>query len=207
MKRFWQLPRRSKHAAHRAWPTAALSLAPLVALLGPLAAHAAGPWPQTRQGWYVGFGLGGGGAALHADGTSTSREGAFSGNFRGGYVFNPELALGLESNAWTKEMDGATWTLSVGTAAVTYFPGAQGFYLRGGIGLGTAEVEQQFGNVSVTGSESGFGLTGGLGYEFRVLRTFALAPQVDYSWTTLDDFDFDYVMGALQFNWYFIPKP
>jgi len=165
------------------------------------------PHPNTRgPGWFIGFGIGGGSAGISADGSSSDREGGVAGSFRGGYCFTNELGLGLETNGWSKEDSGVTTTFSTGGATLYYYPASQGLVLRGGLGFGSADVSASSGGVTVSASESGFGFTLGAAYEFRVARTFSIGPQVDYSWMTLDDFDANYFMGALSFDWHFIPK-
>jgi len=183
-----------------------ISIALVVAACVPSLCAAQGPYPSTRQGWLVGFGVGGGAAAVTANGNSSDREGGVAGSFRAGYAFQPQLSLELNSNGWSKEENGATLTFSVATAAVNYYPAQTGLVLRGGIGFGSADATVRVNNVTITGTESGFGFTVGAGYEFRVTRTFALGPQVDFGWMTLDSFDANYVNLGLAFNWYFIPR-
>jgi len=185
-----------------------ISFATLVLLSAVLlpALAAAETHPQTREGWLIGFGVGGGSAGISADGASSDREGGFAASFRAGYAFQPQLSVELDSNGWSKEQDGTTTTFSVGTAAINYYPGAQGIVLRGGVGFGSADVSTQVGSVTLSGSESGFGFLLGAGYEFRVRRTFAIGPQVDFGWMTLDAFDANYVNVGIGFNWYFIPR-
>jgi hypothetical protein len=178
----------------------------LVALLLPSIALAAGPYPQTREGWLVGFGVGGGSAGLTADNVSSDREGGAAGSFRVGYAFQPQLSLELNTNGWTKEQDGVTVSFSVIAAALNFYPGAQGLVLRGGLGGGSGTAQVQVGSLVVKETKSGFGITAGAGYEFRVTRTFAVGPQVDFGWTSLDTFDANYINGCLGFNWYFIPN-
>jgi hypothetical protein len=92
--------------------------------------------PNDRQGWLLGFGIGGGSLGLTSDGASTDREGGAAGFFRVGYAFNPDLSLELNSSAWTKEQDGRTWTFSSGTVAVNYYPGRTGSCCAPGSGPG-----------------------------------------------------------------------
>jgi hypothetical protein len=167
---------------------------------------AADPHPQTREGWLVGFGVGGGSAAISADGSSSDRQGGAAASFRVGYAFQPELSAELNSNGWSKEDAGLTTTFTVTTAAINYYPGAQGVVLRGGVGFGSTSISAKSGGTTVTASESGLGLLVGAAYEFRLGRTFALGPQVEYSYMTLSDFNANYVNLCLGFNWYFIPK-
>lgn len=185
-----------------------LAAAWLVASARPAAAEA---FAQKRDGWFVGFGVGGGTAALTHGGESTDREGAPAGSFRAGFDFSPELGLGLETNGWSKSENvsgggTATTTLSVGAATLYYHPPTNGLVLRGGVGYGTANAKVQFGSTSVSGSESGFGFTVGAQYDFRVRRTFSLGPTVDFGWMTLSDFDANYVNFGLSFDWHFLGR-
>ena len=175
----------------------------LLAGLLPSLCAAQGPHPSTRQGWLVGFSVGGGSAGISTD---SGREGGFAGSFRFGYALQPQLSMELNSNGWTKESNGNTITFGTVTAALNFYPGASGFLVRGGLGWGSATATAQSGNVTISSTETGFGLTAGAAYEFRVTRTFSIGPQVDYGWFTVDSFDGDYVTGSLGFTWYFIPR-
>jgi hypothetical protein len=183
-----------------------ISLALIVATCVPSLCAAQGPHPNTRQGWLIGFAVGGGSSALTSNGNTTDREAGGAGFFRAGYAFRPECSVELNSTSWTKDVDGATWTLSLATAAINYYPGSTGLVLRAGVGVGTADASAKFGNTTVSASTSGFGFTAGAGYEFRVMRTFAIGPQVDFGWATTDEFDFNQINAGLGFTWYFIPR-
>ena len=184
-----------------------VALASLAAAVRPAAAEG---YPQQRGGWFLGFGFGGGTAALTSGGQSTDREGAPTGSFRVGYDLSPEIGLGFESNGWTKSEDIAGETVSttfdVGAATFYYHPPSNGLVLRGGVGYGGAHASLQNGNTTTTSTETGFGLTLGAAYDFRVRRTFSLGPQIDYGWMTLSDFDANYVNFGLSFDWHFIGK-
>jgi hypothetical protein len=92
--------------------------------------------------------------------------------------------------------------------AVNFYPGGQGFLLRGGVGYGTISFSATSDNFTASIHESGFSAVGGIGYEFRVKRTFALGPTVNYSYISTDSFSANWVDGELAFTWYFgVPKP
>lgn len=173
----------------------------------------AGQWPHERQGVLLGFNVGVGSADLdlEVDGfrPSFNRETGGAGSFRFGYAVQPNLVLGLETNAWTKtdESDGVeqTWTFGVAALGLTWFPQQDGgLYLRGGVGIGSASLEIDLGNgYSFNGDDQGLGLTGGLGYEWRLTRRFALGPGVDFGWTDVGDgFSMNWVNFTAGFNWY-----
>jgi hypothetical protein len=177
----------------------------LVALIT-LASSPAGAesYPQLRQGWLVGLGVGAGFADV-TSGNSDPRLG-FAGSFRVGYAFNPTLSLELGSTAWAKVKNGMTTFMSFAGPTVNFYPGAMGLVLRAGVGVGSMDFEYPVGSTTATVSEDGLGLSAGAGYEFRVTRRFALGPQVDITWSHLDHYDTDHINGCLAFTWYFIPQ-
>ena len=160
----------------------------------------AGAHPQTRQGFYIGIGLAAGSADVTSDSQSGSSESGSGGNFRLGYAINPKFAIGLESNTWVHSDATGAGQLGTFTGAVSFFP-AEGLVLRGGFGGGN--------NAGVGDGLSGEVGTGwmlGAGYEFRVLRTFAIGPQIDYNHVSLSYTDFSFTNIGLGMTWYFIPK-
>jgi hypothetical protein len=179
-----------------------LSVIALVLLLP--ASASAGQWPHERDGIVLGFSLGGGSAGVTVFNVSSDRESGFGGGGRIGYAFNPEWAAGLEGNGWTKEVDGESWTFSVGGPAVTFYPGGGGFFVRGGLGVGSIEVAFESGPVTVTASDDGFGFLVGAGYEWRLTRRFALGPEISYAYAKIDDeLSLNYVNTTVGLNWYF----
>jgi hypothetical protein len=199
------MSRTSPVARHCLLALAALGLVTLALSLWPGPAAAEGPWPQTRKGWFIGGGLGGGTAAITHEGESSDREGGAAGSFRAGYAFTPQLGFGLESSAWSKEQEGVTVTFSTGGVALSYYP-AGGLVLRGGVGLGSVKAAASEGNRTVEATESGLGLMAGAAYEFRVLRTFSLGPEVTFGYVKAESFDVNFFNVCLGLNWYFIPK-
>lgn len=184
-----------------------LALAALVLALGALAAPAfAGTHPQNHNGWSIGFGVGGGAAALDIDDVGTTdREGGAMGSFRVGYPLSEKVSLALEGNAWSKTEDDVTVTFSATTIGAAFFP-AEGLVLRGGLGFGSTTASYDAGSVTVSSTESGLGLHAAVGYDFRLARTFALGPQADFGYTTFDGGSANWFGLGLQFNWYFVPK-
>jgi hypothetical protein len=134
---------------------------------GPLAAQRA----QTRDGFWLSVGAGWGSLGCReCDG----REGAFSGNIALGGTLSQRWLLGVSSNGWTKSESGATLTAATLTAAVRFYPSATGgFFLTGGLGIGTLDVA-----ISGLGSDSevGGGALLGLGYDIRIGRNLSLTP-------------------------------
>lgn len=177
----------------------------LAALLLPAPA-AAQPWPQDRaQAWFFGFAMGGGSATFTVEGFDSDREGSFTGALRGGYAFTDQLGLGLETSSWVRSEEDVTVTMSMAAVSLYAYPAA-GLVLRGGVGAGAATVEVERPGPNLEADERGFGISVGGQYEFRVTRTFALGPQADFVWMTLDSVDANYFHGGISVNWYFVPR-
>ncbi len=173
----------------------------LVAALGTVLFHGAvHAYPQTRQGFYFGLGLGAGSADTGFGTTNSPRLSGSAGNFRLGFTLNPKLALGLESNSWLKSAPDGIFALTTITLAASVFP-AEGLVLRAGAGAGA-----EGGAGDGIGGEAGSGLVIGAAYEFRVARSFALGPQVDYNRVKLSFVDRSFVNVGLLMTWYFIPQ-
>lgn len=190
-----------------------------VIILAAAAAHAGEP--PNRTGFFIGFGLGAGNASWDwAAISGDESEGSGVGNFRLGGAVREDLVLGLETWAWAKNwdilLDGTEIaelqiTFAATTFAATYFPGNKGAFIRGGIGFASAktELKSDLGSgASVTfdpGTDTGVALLAATGYEWRLTRKFALAPQVQLVYLGISGDVIDGVLGidgTLQFNWY-----
>ena len=154
-------------------PRMALALAVITACL---AGSALAQQPQPRQlplrhGFWFSGGLGYGSLGCQ---NCSGRTGALSGNISLGGTLSQKLLLGVSTNGWTKSDSGATLTVGTLTAAVRFYPSATGgFFLTGGLGLGTVSA-----GVSGFGSASQTGVAAllGLGYDIPVGRSVSLTP-------------------------------
>jgi hypothetical protein len=156
----------------------------------------------------IGFGVGA--SSLGVEG-GDGREVGGTGSFRIGYSVRPDLVLHFEGNGWSRTFDEpngeVTWTFSTSTASVTWFPGNMGLFARGGIGIGFADVElRPPTGPKLSDDQSGLGFLVAGGYEWRLSRKFALAPEADFFYMDLGS-DFlvesaNSIGGSLNFNWY-----
>ncbi len=167
----------------------------------------AGSHPHERNGFFLGFNLGGGSADVSFKGfESDGREGGGNANFRLGGAIKNDLLLGAESLAWAKDQDGSTVSLSMLNFAVTYYPGDMGFFLRGGIGFASSSFETDLGGgLTLSKDESGFGMAAAMGYEWRLSGKFALGPQVEFAYLNIGGDLVDtanFFDATLGFNWY-----
>ena len=142
----------------------------ILAAFSPRVASAQGH-PQTRQGFWFNGGLGYGSLGCQ---DCSGREGGLSGGIALGGTVSRKLLLGAGTNGWTKSENGATLSVATLTALVRFYPSATGgFFLLGGLGLGTVRAELSgFGSDS----ETGVGALVGLGYDIRVGQNVSLTP-------------------------------
>ena len=151
------------------------AVAALSLLLG--VSVAAAQHPQTRQGFWIGFGLGYGTLGFSCDGGCASdRTGSFSGYLKMGGTISPKLLLGGESSGWTKSEFGTTMTAGNASLAAYFYPmPAGGLFVKGGLGLSSLQI-------SGADAETGFGMTLGTGYDVRIGTNFSITPVLNFNW-------------------------
>jgi hypothetical protein len=146
--------------------------------------------PQTRNGFTISFGFGGGSAGVNCSGCDNSRETSPSGYLRIGGAIRPNLILAGEANAWTKtssdEGVDATFTIGTVTFLAQWYPQpANGWFLSAGAGTGSIQTEVEVpGLGKFSDNKSGFGYQLGTGYDIRVGNNFSLTPFATYFATT-----------------------
>ncbi len=149
---------------------ARLLAAAVLAIIATTSALSAQGKPQTRQGFWITAGIGGG--SLGCD-PCDSRETGGTAQIALGGTLSPRLQLGATSNAWSKTVDGVTVTQSALMALVKFYPSATGgFFVQGGLGVG--QLKLGVSNLSVT--EDGTSAILGLGYDWRVGTNFSITP-------------------------------
>jgi len=129
---------------------------------------------QTRDGFWIGGGLGYG--SLGCEGC-TDRTGAPSGYLKLGTTLRQNVLLGIETNGWTKSEFGARLTMGNVSGAVYFYPMAStGLFVKGGAGYSMLDASTDIGS----GSESGFGMILGAGYDVRVTRNLSITPVANW---------------------------
>jgi hypothetical protein len=129
---------------------------------------------QTRDGFWIGGGLGYG--SLGCEGC-IDRTGAPSGYLKLGTTLRQNILLGIETNGWTKSEFGARLTMGNVSGAVYFYPMAStGLFVKGGAGYSMLDASTDVGS----GSESGFGMILGAGYDVRVTRNLSITPVANW---------------------------
>lgn len=139
-----------------------------------LASSAFAQQAQTRQGFWIGGGLGYGSMGVSCDGCAASdRVGAPSGYLKLGGALRQNILLGVETNGWTKSELGARLTMANISGAVYWYPMVtNGLFVKAGAGY--SGLDNGF------GGSSGFGMLGGVGYDVRVGRNLSLTPVANW---------------------------
>jgi hypothetical protein len=160
----------------------------------------------------LGLSVGGGpGKFKNATGEDSSTESGGVFDFRVGRTITPKVLLSGEFDTWQRSEGSLDFWFFNFAACATFYPGnpdagSGGFYLRGGIGYGSVDVDENLGNSTLTFSEEGFGLLAAAGYEFRLTRRFALGAGTGINYLSISGDVFDtaqFVPIVADLNWYF----
>jgi hypothetical protein len=133
---------------------------------------------QTRQGFWIGGGMGYGSMGL---GCSTcagvGREGSVTGYVKLGGTLRQNILLGVESNVWTKSEGPGRVTMGNFSGAAYWYPMAtQGLFIKGGAGYSRLSAD----DGTTSASDGGFGILGGVGYDIRAGRNMSITPVANW---------------------------
>jgi hypothetical protein len=160
----------------------------MVGVLGTTAATAWAQYPQRREGFWIGFGLGYGSANVTCDScASGDRQGGVTAFLKLGGSPSRNVLIGGAINGWSHSSGGATESVGNVTASVYFYPSAaSGLFLTGGLGFSTYYTD-----TSPEVSGMGWGFTGGVGYDVRVGRNISLTPAVNFLFGSVGDVEAD----------------
>ena len=131
--------------------------------------------PQTREGFNLSFGFGGGSASIDCRGCRTSRQSGTVLYLNVGRTINRHLTLGGEVNAFARNSQNEDDRIGSLMAVAHFYPApAMGFFLIGGGGMTSMSLDNRVDLVKVT--STGLGAEIGAGYDVRLGRNFSLTP-------------------------------
>lgn len=119
--------------------TRVLTVIAALAAIG--AGRAAAQRPQTRHGFWIGFGLGYGSTDFTCDGCTIDRESGLTVDARAGWTLSQKLLLGGDITMWNKDIDKVNhWVGNATLVALCYPMAMGGLFLKGGAGLSALEL-------------------------------------------------------------------
>ena len=157
----------------------AIVITTLLASATGLHAQATG-WPNTRHGFWIGFGMGDGSARIDCtDFCYSDRLNGVSGYIRMGGTLSPHLLLGGETNGWVNSDGLVTEGIWVASVVVLWYPSRTGAsYFK--LGLGGMNFSTGSGAADIsTESANAPCVTLGIGYEVRVRSRVSLVPWIN----------------------------
>ena len=156
--------------------------------LGPVSARAQSTHPNIRQGFWLGFGLGDGFAALNCGTCGSDRYGGLSGYLRLGTTWARNVLVGVEANGWLRSEAGSLYgdtsqvgqreeeSISYGSFVVLWYPIRTGaLYVK--FGLGGMRYHADDGTDVLSAIAPCASL--GIGYELRMGRAFSIVPYLN----------------------------
>lgn len=152
-----------------------LALVFVMLLAAPLSAQ-----DSPRSGLWGGFGIGGG--SIGCD-DCIDRTSGFAGQAMIGGTLSDVVRISGGGTFFTREENGATLNIGSGLFIAQVFPGGGDFYLQGGAGFATAEIELEI----VTLEDSGAAFLLGLGYNINLgaSESLAIAPFANWVPTSI----------------------
>lgn len=149
----------------------------------------AGLKPAPHNGFFINFGLGGGGLKLKLESSTGSAESdgesGGAGHLALGLAVSPKVLLGMDAQGWTKKYEDAhssgeaTWTFANVTGCIWFYP-SDYFFIKGGPSITSTELEIGYPGYNVSATEEGWGIMLGVGGELRLASKFALVPQFQF---------------------------
>lgn len=144
---------------------------------------------QERGGFFFGIGAGYGSNWVSCDQgptpatcSTTPQAGGVTGFFKIGAHLSETFSLAFESNGWFGSVQSTDVWQSNFSGVAYFYPGGGNLMLRGGLGFATAEIRFPQGITSFITTETGFGATVGVGYDFPLGFVAVLNPVVNLNY-------------------------
>lgn len=178
-------------------------------------ASALGSGGHNRDGMVIALTMGHGWSSIDInDDQSNGDVSTFVPAFKIGWARSDNLVGYIGISGWKRSNYYSYAPSSVSNfnfvAEIYWFPTAQGFWLKGGAGTGSIDVDVSTIDPTkrISIQEGGFTYTLGAGIEYRTSDTFAFG--INYDYTNVDIGDLDFVTGVsatnhvlgISLNWY-----
>ncbi len=147
-----------------------------------------------HEGFWIGFGIGGG------SNMSSEAQGVRAGGaayFGLGGTLNQSVLLGGEVSAWARSIQGSTVSRANVNATVLLYPMRKGLFVKAGAGFATWMSSSTSGGTTISHTDGGFGASGGLGYDLQVGGNLFLSPNVEFAYQRVESQFFSNKNGYL----------
>lgn len=148
-----------------------------------VASTASAQYPHRHEGIYATTGLGYGLAKVSCDQCGSSdRTGDLTAFLHVGGALSQSILLGGEVTAWSKVTESND-NRAVGTvnAVLTWYPSTrEGFFIKGGVGLGYLRGDQDTDTGPIFFDKGGVGYQLGLGYDLRIERNLSVTAVANW---------------------------
>lgn len=145
---------------------------------------AVGQDKHVHQGFWIGFGLGGG--VNLSEELDDDRLVGGSAYLRLGGTPSQRVLLGGEAVGWAAAQFNEVASRSNAMFIVMFFPSENGgFFVKGGVGAGTV-ARVAVGPPTTVQTETGLGTAVGLGFDVRLGRNLYLTPNLDWLFQYFD---------------------
>lgn len=132
---------------------------------------------DSRQGFWMGAGLGTGAGSMHCGICAHEREQGTSAYVRVGTTLNRKLLIGVEGAGWQRTGDAGKRRLLTLTGGGWWYPNVRhGYYLRFGAGLSKWRASGVDNDAVVS---QAMALVLGVGYEVRVNPNLSIVPYLN----------------------------
>lgn len=147
-------------------------------------ASAPTPLLNSRKGFILGLGIGGGG--MHLGSGRNFDKGAVIGGIRvGGGLTERLLIMGETFTAWTKDNGVHTYISTINFSTQYFF--INNFYIRPGVGLSVLSTSRTVGSTTTTTeSDTGLSVLNAIGYELRVEKNIGFSPEININYDRVD---------------------
>lgn len=134
---------------------------------------------NDRKGFFLGFGVGGGGTNINGSGVSRTR-GAFISDLKIGGGITEDILLMYDGFFAYTKIEGVNFELFTFPVALQWYA-YKDFYIRPGVGISYAEASTTVSGVNIsTTSKVSVAAQLATGYDFRFGKYFALSPELVY---------------------------
>jgi hypothetical protein len=165
-----------------------------LAVLSAVAAPAHAQREARHQGFWIGFGIGGG--SNMSDEAAGVRAGG-AAYVRLGGTLSQSVLLGGEISAWARSIEGSTVSRANMNATMMLYPMRNGLFVKAGAGFATWMSSSSSGGTTISHTDGGFGGSAGLGYELQIGGNLFLSPNVDFAYQRVESEFFSNTNGYL----------